>query len=223
MSLREKQANARRERILAAAERMIRQTGGTDFSMRSLASAAEVSPATPYNIFRSKEGLLFELLTRNLDLIIQRAPDYQSKDPIGHVLAVGDHVVSTLSADPEYLRPLYQVVLGLAEPIHYPKFLKTAFGYYRDNLRPMVENGMLVDEYECTSLAFSLMAHVIGVLSLWVHQDIDDEWFRAQINYGFIHALWPFASGESLDLLQEESARVRKLLSNQRLLPKLVM
>jgi peptidoglycan/LPS O-acetylase OafA/YrhL len=86
----------------------------------------------------------------------------------------------------------------------------------------MVECGILADEYERTSLAFSLMAHVIGVLSLWVHQDIDDDWFRAQINYGFIHALWPFANGQSLDLLQEESARVKKLLSNQRLLPKLV-
>ena len=222
LSLREEQANARRQRMLDAAETLIRQTGGTDFSMRTLASAAEVSPATPYNVFRSKEGLLFELLAVNLDYIIEHAPPYSCADPLLHVLLAGDHIVETLSADPQLLRPLYQVVLGLADPIHYPRFMKSAFQFYRHILDPMMEDGLLADEYDRVSLAFSLMAHVIGVLLLWIHEDIDDKWFRAQIAYGFVHHLWPFARGDSLEMLRRKSAEVRKQLSNPRLLPTLV-
>jgi AcrR family transcriptional regulator len=66
-NLREKQVAERRERILRTAESLIRKTGGTEFTMRSLAAAAEVSPVTPYNLFESKEGLLYSLLSRSLD------------------------------------------------------------------------------------------------------------------------------------------------------------
>lgn len=59
MTLREKQMAARRKRILDTAERIIRDAGATDFSMRALAAAAETAPATPYNLFESKEGLLY--------------------------------------------------------------------------------------------------------------------------------------------------------------------
>lgn len=60
MSLREQQAAERRTRILGHAERIIRETAGVDLSMRALAAGSEVSLATPYNLFGSKEGLLYE-------------------------------------------------------------------------------------------------------------------------------------------------------------------
>ncbi len=56
----------RRRRILDAAEGLIRQTGGTNFSLLTLADKAEVSPATPYNFFGSKARLLFALFNRSL-------------------------------------------------------------------------------------------------------------------------------------------------------------
>ena len=40
MGLREKQAIERRDRILVAARKLIRRTGGTGFSMRALADEA---------------------------------------------------------------------------------------------------------------------------------------------------------------------------------------
>ena len=68
---------------------------------------------------------------------------------------------------------------------------------------------------EKDALACSLMAHFMGVLDLWVHEDIDAEWFRAQLLYGFIRQLWPLAKGKSLKMLQERYAEVSNILSKR--------
>ena len=86
MSLRARQIDARRHRILDAAALLIRQTGGTDFSMRSLAEAAETAPATPYNLFTSKDGLLYALLSRSLDDITHQGLALSARDPLDQAL-----------------------------------------------------------------------------------------------------------------------------------------
>jgi len=216
MSLREKQAAARRQQMLDAAELLIRKSGGTGFSMRALAATAEVSPATPYNFFGSKEGLLFELMTRNLRILAKEALAYSSEDPIEHSIEAADHVVSVLVADSQLLRPLYQVVLGQTDPVHHPSFLKDALDLYRRSLDAALEQGLLTNERERTALACALMAHVMGLMSLWVHEDVDNDWFRSQVAFGFINLLWPFARGKSLKKLQKRAVVVRAQLSKLR-------
>lgn len=205
--------------MLDAAEALVRQSGGTDFSMLALAHAAEVSPTTPYNFFGSKEGLLFALLSRSLQSFLQEALLPKSEDPIERVLDAADNAVEILLRDPVLLRPLYKVMLGLTDPIHHPAFLKDAFVFYRTTLDAAVRKKLLRSEQERTSLACSLMAYFMGVLDLWVHEDIDDKWFRAQVGYGFMHLLWPIARGRSLTLLRKRYAGVRGVLSKRQLQP----
>jgi len=219
MSLRERQTAKRRNIMLDAAEKLIRQNGGTDFSMRALASSAEVSPTTPYNFFGTKENLLFELLTRHLDFFLQEALIFSTEDPLERVLQAGENVVSIFLRDPIVLRPLYLVVLGVTDPLHHPKFLKDAFVFYKKTLDTAIEKKLLIDEQERTILASSLMAHFMGVLDLWIHEDIADDWFRAQVVYGFIHMLWPIAKGKSLKILQKKYTEVQKTLSDRSLYP----
>ena len=222
MSLRQKQSAARRNQMLDAAESLIRQSGGTDFSMRALAHAAQVSPATPYNFFGSKEGLLFALLSRNLTSFMEQALRSEARDPVEQVLDAADRAVTILLDDPVFLRPLYQVMLGLTDPLHHPKFLKEAFVFYHASLDAVMARKLIPTEAERAALACALMAHFMGVLDLWVHEDIDDDWFRAQIAYGFIRLLWPIAKGRSLTNLKKRHDRVRKLLSRPQLLPPLI-
>lgn len=219
MSLREKQAIARRHQMLNAAEMLIRQDGTTEFSMRTLANVSEVSTATPYNFFGSKEGLLFALLSRSLKSFIDEGLVRSSEDPIAYAVDTANNAATILLRDPVFLRPLYQVMLGLTDPVHHPKFLKEAFFYYRAALEPANESKLFKSEQEKDALACSLMAHFMGVLDLWVHEDIDGEWFRAQLLYGFIHQLWPFAKGKSLKILQDRNEEVSKTLSKRRYRP----
>lgn len=189
MSLREKQFAKRRHQMLDAAESLIRQTGGTDFSMRILAELAEVSPATPYNFFGSKEGLLFALLQRTLEAFLSQGLVFTSEDPHEQALEAAENALNLLLGDPVVMRPLYQVMLALTDPLHHPLFIKGAFEFYRGATRGLLEEGLLKDASEQDTFAFSLMAHFIGVLNLWVQEDIGDEYFRAQVMLGFAQML----------------------------------
>ncbi len=218
MSLRERQTANRRRQMLDAAEALIRQSGSTDFSMRVLATAAEVSPATPYNFFGSKEGLLFALLQRTLDVFMTQGLSFVSTDPFEQAIEAAENAVDLLLSDTVLMRPLYQVMLGLSDAVHHPQFIQGAFAFYRRALQGLVDQGVLSDAAERDTHAFSLMAHFIGVLNLWVQDDIDDDYFRAQVILGFIQLLWPLSSGPHA-VLERRHKEVRQVLCDPALRP----
>src|SRR5947207_5836118 len=123
MGLREKQATERRDRILATARKLIRQTGGTAFSMRALADRAEVSLATPYNLFGSKAGVLYALLNASLDRVSQAAHTFSSADPTERVLEVAGIAADVYARDPAFYRPLMRFLIGARDVAHRSKFI----------------------------------------------------------------------------------------------------
>lgn len=191
MSLREKQMAQRRARILATAKKLIRKTGGTDFTMNALAREAEVSPATPFNIFGTKEALLYELLLLSLRDFFSRAETLQSDDPIERVVSAAQAAVDVFVDNPKQLRPLYRFLLGVVDPESRPAFLRQSQGYWRNSLDAAVSSGMISDN-EANAIALSLLAHILGILELWVHHDISDEAFRCQLILGALMHLAPF-------------------------------
>ncbi len=204
MSLREKQVAERRARILDSAERVIRETGGIEFSMRSLAATAETSPATPYNLFGSKEGLLYALLSRSLDDIMQRGLAFKSRDPLDQIIEAADNAVDIFVDDPGFLRPLYQFLLGVIHPVYRPQFIERSLGYWRAALRGAETAGLLSAVFDRNTLAHALMAHFMGVLDFWIHADITDGGFRAYVAYGTALQLWPLAANERLAKLRRQ-------------------
>lgn len=222
MSLRKKQFEARRLQMLSSADALIRSSGGTDFSMRTLAASAEVSPTTPYNFFGTKEGLLFELLTVHMAEFMGAATTSHSSDPIEQVLIAGEKAVQLFLRDPVLMRPLYHVVFGVTDPTHHPQFLAQAFRFYDTTLDQLSAKGLIGDAQDRITLASSLMAHFMGVLDLWIHEDIDDDWFQSQVAYGFAHMLWPLARGRSLAILKRRMEEAKYTLSNARINPSFV-
>jgi AcrR family transcriptional regulator len=186
--MREQQKTERRNRILDAAERLIRKTGGTDFSVRALAAASGVSAATPFNLFGSKEGLLYALLSRSLDQIVTDGLSFKSPDPAYHVIEAAENAVAAFLDDPEFLRPLYQVLLSVSHPVHRPLFMERTFAYWKTAAQTVKS-----DEPDLQDIvAQALMAHFIGLLELWVHRDLNDDEFRRHAVFGVIlnaHAL----------------------------------
>lgn len=201
--------------MLDAAETLIRQTGGTDFSMRILAEMAEVSPATPYNFFGSKEGLLFALLQRTLEAFLSQGLAFSSEDPYEQALEAAENALDLLIGDPVVMRPLYQVMLGLTDPLHHPQFIKGAFEFYRGATHGLLDSGLLKDANEQDTFAFALMAHFIGVLNLWVQEDIGDEYFKAQVMLGFVQMLWSLSESPSPALSRKLDQLRRNLRSNK--------
>jgi AcrR family transcriptional regulator len=194
MSLRARQIDARRHRILDAAALLIRQTGGTDFSMRSLAEAAETAPATPYNLFTSKDGLLYALLSRSLDDITRQGLALSARDPLDQALEAAMKAADIFLLDPAYMRPLYQFLLGVVDPIHRPKFIERSLAYWRAALAGAEAEKLFKGTLSRSTLEYALMAQFMGVLDFWIHDDIDAAGFRSRVTSGTVLLLLPFAN-----------------------------
>ena len=106
LKLHKKQGFERRQSILDAAEQLIRESHGTNFSVRQLSTLAGVAPATPFNIYSSKEGILYALLSRNLDRIIDEGLIFKESTGVSSVIAAAQYAVDSFISDPAFMRPL---------------------------------------------------------------------------------------------------------------------
>lgn len=212
MGLREKQTAERRRRILDVADTLIRHTGGIDFSMRMLAEMAEVSPATPYNLFGSKEGILSASLARSLNRVILEGLAIESREPFDFIISANSTPVDLLVTRKSLFRPLYQYLLGVVDPIHRPAHIERSRKYWRtvaETGLSEVKNTREIRESDYQILAKLLFAHFLGLVELWVHEDIGDEMFRAQAVYGGLLIFVPFLSAEFMPQMQPRLDQAR--------------
>jgi len=212
MSLREKQMTARRGRILDAAGALIRETGGTDFTMVEVADKAEVSPATPYNLFGSKNGLLYALLNRSLDEVLRGVVSFSSPSALEHPLEAADTAAELFARDPVFYRPLFLVLLGVRDDVHRPRFMERSLDYWRHSLEAAARGKWLGGEVDREELSRALLIHFAGVLELWIHGDLDEAEFRAQVTYGTALHLLALAEGTTRARLRKRMKEAKRRL-----------
>jgi AcrR family transcriptional regulator len=211
MSLRAKQSAARRARILDAAAGLVRETGSTEFTMLDVAAKAEVSPATPYNLFGSKNGLLYASLNRSLDALIA-SPSVFPGAPIEHPIAAGERATGVIAADPVYFRPLFLVMLGVPDDVHRAQFLDRSHDYWRRSVRGLEQAGMLGGPIDLEDLSRALLLHYMAVLGSWAHGDLEADEFLAQVVYGIaLHLLAVTDEASRPRLLERMRAAKRTL------------
>lgn len=179
------QKQIRRERHLEAAASLIRTSGGTDFSMLALAEEAGVSPATPYNLFGSKVGVLWALLNYSLDRVLdQLSLLREPSDPFERVVQAAALGAEVFTAESDFYRPLYRFLLGCGDPVHRPQFMDRALAYWMNATELLNQRGYLQAPIDQVEMSREMEIHFLGVLDMWVQQELDDDEFQAQIVYG---------------------------------------
>lgn len=112
MAISAERREARRRHLVDAAACLIRENGGTGFSMLQLAERAGVSPATPYNLLGSKSGLLRLIVADEFTSFVERLAALPPGSPLSHLLAATQAVVAHYTADPAFYRGLYRAAGG---------------------------------------------------------------------------------------------------------------
>lgn len=93
-----------RQRVIDAAERLLRD-GRADFSMRELASGANVSFATPFNQFGSKAAIMLALSARRIDAMLQRLAAASTRaNAVDRVRLAVDIAVGVMLEEPDVNR-----------------------------------------------------------------------------------------------------------------------
>jgi AcrR family transcriptional regulator len=222
MGLRQKQTNERCRRILESARKLIRRTGGTAFSMRTLADEANVSLATPYNLFGSKGGVLYALLNASLEKVDSAADTFSSSSssgPVARVLEIAGIAADLYVRDATFYRPLMQFLLGARDVEHRPRLLEQSLRRWTRTVHAAVRHGLLAESVDVALLARQLMINFIGVVDLWVHEELDEEAFRAQSLYGSTLLVLANARPEARPSLLERQQVLERLLPRTLALP----
>ncbi len=202
-----------RTRLLDAAEALVREGGGVSFSMRALASRAEVSPVTPFNHFGSKRGVLDGIVARSLGQLEERlGARAVALDPIERIFAGGDVVTTLYADDPELYRPVFSVLLGSA-PGEPSQMVAHAYASWLKGLRDAEASGRLQCGRHLEVVASQLEVHWIGSLAAWVGGAFDKPTWIDRVRYGTALVLTDIVIEKERGGLERRIAAIEKRLA----------
>ncbi|WP_157215127.1 TetR/AcrR family transcriptional regulator [Flavisphingomonas formosensis] len=102
----------RRQRLVRAARELL-STGDGGFSMIELARQAELSLATPYNLFGSKAAILHAVFASEVTGLRRSVEVADPADPPCLALSVADHIAQAFARKPNFYRNLSRSLSGL--------------------------------------------------------------------------------------------------------------
>jgi AcrR family transcriptional regulator len=171
---RQEKARLAREKVLDAAERLLRADPGATFSMRDLAVEAEVSFATPFNQYGSKAAIAQALSARRITQMIGRlAAAKPAGDAVERTLAAVRIAIDLLLEEPGVNRAMMGVLGAWSSSpgtvsAHSSALWSAALGDFEGidaNLVPVAK----------VRLPAQLALVFRGCLSFWVAGEIADQ------------------------------------------------
>lgn len=211
----EEMAN-RRHTVLDAAEKLIRKTGGLDFTMTTLAKTAGVSPATPYNLFDSKAAVLYALLNKSMDGIDDAGNQANAEpNPVLRAMRAAETVALFFTSTPgesAFYRALFQFLLGVNDPMHRRAFMNRSINYWRRAAEGLEQAHILPPELPREQFAIEMMASYVGITNLWFHGELNDEEYVARAGHSaLVHMLGAVrgrARDQVLALMKDRQTRM---------------
>lgn len=166
-SRREQAKNERRDRIIDAADQLIKEVGIEDLSVRMIADRAEVSPATVYNLFHNKSAVLFRLYQRRVASLEDRAAKTRSADALEHVFEAAAHVVDLYRKDPAFYRAFIGLRLDL-RPGNLPVREAPGVHLWHRLAHEARQAGDLIPETDADRVGALLFRIISGAFYEWV-------------------------------------------------------
>lgn len=182
-SLREFNMAKRRQRILHEARRLITRGGFEALNLRALASAAEVTVPTIYNLLGNKEALVVALFSEALTEIEQRVGSYRGATPLEMATAVVTESTGVYAEDEQYYRAAFIALEHLDQSgVHH----ETVAQVYRwgkriitDGFNACAAAGLLRGRIPATLLGEQILRSYRTSCRAWAFGQISTDEFRA--------------------------------------------
>jgi AcrR family transcriptional regulator len=211
MSNREEAKHKRRRQIVRAARALMQQTGDTGFSMRALAEQAGVSIATPYNLFGSKQTIMFAVLDDDLEHYQKRLAKVRGDELDTFFKAVS--VTTTLfSTEPSFYRAVLLAVYHEGGREFRSMFGGPRHAMWRGFVVDAIEAGYLARDVEPDAFAINLGRSFFAAILEWANDQISLAELDAWAQYAFALALNGMATPKSAPRLREKAVAQQKRL-----------
>jgi AcrR family transcriptional regulator len=201
----------RRQRIIAAARDLIRETGSTGLSMRELARRAGVSLATPYNLFGSKAAVVLAVL-QDVRAFRERF-ERVGADPLARIFAAVDMACDFYLADPAFYTTLWQAVFSAAGDVRLAIYNPKRDAFWRGLVDAAAEAGAVDAAIDRGLLLRQLDGHFRSVMLDWVVGDLPPAALAPAARHGYALILAGAASDGSRPALRTRVAAEQALLA----------
>lgn len=202
----------RRQRIIAAARDLIRETGSTGLSMRELAKRAGVSLATPYNLFGSKAAVVLAVL-QDVRAFRERFGRLAADDPVARIFAAVDMACDFYLDDPAFYMTLWQAVFGTAGDVRQAIYNPKRDAFWRGLVDAAGDAGAIHASIDRGLLLRQLDVHFRSVMLDWAVGDLPPPALAPAARHGYALILAGAADARARDALLARVAAEQKLLS----------
>jgi AcrR family transcriptional regulator len=213
---REQAKSERRSRIVRAARDLIRETGDTDLSMRTIAGRAGVSLTTPYNLFGSKRAVVLAVFEDERDFLV-RFSRLKAANAIDRIFDANDLAIGYYIDDPDFYRTLWKALLntqgaettGLATP----ERLERNRAAWRALLEAAQAEGLLDPAISSDTLERALSCFSSGAMLAWATDALPTEALGPTTALGYALALRGAATPAGAAILAARIARCQAMLA----------
>jgi len=196
----EESKTMRRTAILAAARELLNAADGVSFSMRKLAQMADVSVATPYNLFGSKQAILSALLKEDTKRLEAYLEDKVS-DELEAFFTASTVMSFVYEQHPTYHRNLLSAAFQNGGPETRREMGASAVQLWRKLLEEAVEAGYLVGDVSPRSFAVTFGELLLVNIQIWAHGLISIGEMKVRNQFGASLLLLGIATKKGRDRL----------------------
>jgi AcrR family transcriptional regulator len=209
MSLLDEHKAERRERIRAAARRLVAERGYEGLTMRDLARAARVSVPTLYNLFGSKDAILTAELESSVRSVAAELPRGGASF-FARGMAAFEAGMRVVTDAPDFYRQLMRLFLTSPEACAMRR--RTEEGYIAimaSNLGAAKAAGQLAEWAEPARVARHMFGLYMSAFLAWGMDELDLEGFHQTALSGICHLLIGVARGPFAEEVQACLERLR--------------
>lgn len=207
---------ARRQRILDSAERLIMRDSLSAFTMRALAEEVGLSVKTLYNLYGGKEAIASVLEDRafsSLEAELTALPEDQ--DPIEQVLTIMTVAAQKAIARKALIHPMWAKDKDrpLGSPSRPLEFMEFGAGLAERALIRALAQKALDARFDPHILASQLAVGWFGTAILWARGALGDEDFVIRVKHTGLCNLLPYADEKMSRAFREEIASLEKQMT----------
>jgi AcrR family transcriptional regulator len=211
MANREQAKEKRRRQITSAARALMQKTGVSGFSMRALADEANVSIATPYNLFGSKQAIMAAVLDSDLEAYQERLARLRS-DEIDVFFKAVSLATSLYSVEPNFHKSVLFAVYNEGGRDYRPMFSGPRHVLWRSLVQAAIDAGYLQAEVDADLFAINLQHIFFSCILEWVADVLDLAELELRVQYGFALSLLAMCTPSSRARLQEKAFDTQRRL-----------
>ena len=213
---RERGKQARRARIIEATTELLREVGVAGTSMTLIAKRAGVSPATPYNLFGTKTGILAAVFDQDLRSFESSIANLRSIDALDRLFKAIGIAAALYKSDPDFYRATMFLNDTRGNQAIYLSLYTPRIGFVQRMVQDLIAERFILPETDSAVFAVMLSQLANGVLFDWYMKRISPDRLKDETEFGFAVALNAVATKRAKRSLELRIRRLARALKASR-------